>query len=175
MIGTASNRANFENRVIYAHFWPISPYKTPKSKSYGDNGQYVSKKNLYLSSSYIKTIGLQRPAHKMRFSILRSTLIFTYQCATKRKSNHFSLETCPYFRVNVDSETTLDPFHSPSISQDFPCLNLTRNKEPIFHNLALYIIFSQNHSQSGHEDISDNAYVMRELLSDCYQVTGDDC
>ena len=35
--------ANFENRVIYAHFWPISPYKAPKSKTYGANGQYVSK------------------------------------------------------------------------------------------------------------------------------------
>ena len=35
--------ANFENSVIFAHFWPSSPYKTPKSKTYGANGQYVSK------------------------------------------------------------------------------------------------------------------------------------
>ena len=79
MIGTASNRANFENRVIYAHFWPISSYQAPKSKTYGASGQYVSKKseNWYLGSSYVETIGFRRPALKKGFFILRNTLIYT--------------------------------------------------------------------------------------------------
>ena len=54
--------ANFENRVIYAHFWPISLYKTPKSKTFSANGQNFE--NWYLGSSYIETIGFRRPAHK---------------------------------------------------------------------------------------------------------------
>ena len=68
--------ANFENSVIFAHFWPSSPYKTPKSKTYGANGQYVSKnsENWYLGSSYIETIGLRRPAHKKGFFIKWDTL-----------------------------------------------------------------------------------------------------
>ena len=63
--------------VFQAHFWPISPYKTPKSKTYGANSQYVSKnsENWYLGSSHIETIGFRRPAHKKRFFILRNILV----------------------------------------------------------------------------------------------------
>ena len=48
--------ANFENRLIEAHSWSISPNKTPKSKTQGANGQYVSNtsENWYLGSSHIR-------------------------------------------------------------------------------------------------------------------------
>ena len=73
--------AIFENLVIYAHFWTISHYKTPKSKTSGANGQYMSKnyENLYLGSSYIETIGFWRPTHKKRFFILRNTLMHWFK------------------------------------------------------------------------------------------------
>ena len=32
---------NFENCLFQAHFWPISPYKIPKSKPYAALGQFL--------------------------------------------------------------------------------------------------------------------------------------
>ena len=59
------------------HFWPIFPYKTPKSKTFVAIGHYVSKnsENWYLGSSYTETIGFRRPAHKKGFFIFRNTLM----------------------------------------------------------------------------------------------------
>ena len=93
--------ANFENHVIYAHFWPISPYKTPKSKTYGANGQYVFKKseNWYLGSLYIETIGFRRPAHKKGFFILRNTLGVKAVWIVSKNSSDLLAGPFPYFNM----------------------------------------------------------------------------
>ena len=75
-IGPQKLWPNFEICLFLAHFWPIFPYKIPKSIPYIALGQFLRWKSdfWYSASFYTETARFKWPGHKNEFCFLWDTL-----------------------------------------------------------------------------------------------------